>query len=321
MKSRGDNLSENRCSYRLPSNGKPLEDGCENGDRSTLPSSHLEYTQYGGRAHPVDHHDNAQKPLHKDKFVETSIWSKLLHPEQRHVKRCRPSADRFDAPIIRDTRPVIDANAEKWKLQAVEEGIGPLHITEDRPIRAEMVDEHDGNVHLRVKRRLDSVGTDYLKEIERQLEVIEQGQLASLHLDPADEDPRLAAVIPRRDGANSGEAVFHRGEPVRSSVGGLAGTSNKSRPRSGSDNAGHSSPDDVTMPSRRGFGRTPVRRQSRSPTASPMPRRAPPSDNVMKTGNCNHVSLEVCFLIPINVTGRIFDKHEIFANAGAFRCI
>jgi hypothetical protein len=296
IKSRGDSLSDKQHHYQFASNFKPQEDDCGVEDRPLMiSSSHFEYERQGDRAGPVAHYDSVRKPVHKDKYVDTSVWSKLLHPEQRHIKRCRPSENRFDAPIG-NTRSMNQDEAENGQLQAVEEGIGPLHITEDRPVRAEMVDEHLGNVELVVKRRLDSVGTNYLKEIERQLEVIEQGQLANLHLDPADEDPMLAAVIPRPDGANSGEAVFHRGEPVRSSAGGvMGGTASKSRPRTSSDNAGHLSPDDVTMPSRRGFGRTPVRRHSKSPTASPVARRIPPSDNILKTGNSNNVSLEVCF--------------------------
>ncbi|XP_021927301.1 serine/threonine-protein kinase MARK2-like isoform X8 [Zootermopsis nevadensis] len=130
---------------------------------------------------------------------------------------------------------------------------------------------------------------DMIKRIGRQLEEIEQGRLAKLHLDPADEDPMFAAVIPRPDAANSGDTAFHRGEPVRSSAG---GTAVKTRPRTGSDNAGHLSPDDVTMPSRRGFGRTPVRRHSKSPTASPVPGRAPPLNNVLKTRYGKNASVE-----------------------------
>jgi len=37
-----------------------------------------------------------QKPLHKDMYVDSSIWHRLLHPEQRSVKHCRPPENRFD---------------------------------------------------------------------------------------------------------------------------------------------------------------------------------------------------------------------------------
>jgi hypothetical protein len=222
----------------------------------------------------------------------------LLRPEQRNIKRCRPSENRYDA----SEDPYLSHDAESRNVQAVGEGIWPLHITEDRPIRAEIADEQVKNVELRVKKRVDSVGTDCLKDIERQLEIIEQGQLANLHLDPADEDPYLAAVIPRPDvyaaeGGHSGGTAFHRGEPVRSSAGGVIETSGKpwSRPRTHSDNAGLLSTDtNITTPSRHGFGRTPVRRHSKSPTSSPVPRRIPLSNGVGRAANRNNVSYEVC---------------------------
>ena len=60
-------------------------------------------------------------------------------------------------------------DAENRKFQAVEEDIGSLQITEDCAVRAEMVDEEIKNDELRPKKRMYSVGTDYLKETERQL--------------------------------------------------------------------------------------------------------------------------------------------------------
>lgn len=245
-----------------------------------------------------------QKPLHKDKYVDSSMWHRLLHPEQRNVKRCRPSENRFDASKG-NTRFENQQNylqdAENRKFQAVEEGIGPLHITEDRPVRAEMVDEEIKNVEFWPKKRMDSVGPDYLKEVERQLEIIEQGRLANLHLDPADEDPVLAAVIPRpdvyaADGSESGEAAFHRGEPVRRSAGGVTETYGKSqsRPRTHSDNAGVLSPDaNTATPSRRITRRTAVRGHSKSPTSSPVRRRVPYSYDGW-TKDKDNVSYEVC---------------------------
>jgi hypothetical protein len=249
---------------------------------------------------PADHdsHQQQQIPLRKEKYVDSSLWHKLLHPEQRNIKRCRPSENKFDAPEDQ----YHSHDAEIRSIQAVEEGIGPLHITEDRPVCAEIVDEQKIIAELRVRKRVDSVGTDCLKDIERQLEIIEQGQLANLHLDPADEDPVFAAVIPRPDmyaaeGGNSAATAFRRGEPVRSSAGGVIETSGKSRsrPRTHSDNAGRLSPDtNVTTPSRHGFGRTPVRRPSKSPTSSPVSRRVPLSDDVVRAANRNNVSYEVC---------------------------
>jgi hypothetical protein len=243
--------------------------------------------------HDSDHQQ--QEPLRKEKYVDSSLWHKLLHPEQRHIKHCRPS---------KHTHDDCDDDAESRMVQDVEEGIGPLHITEDGPLRAEVVDEQIKNVELRAKNRMDSVGTDCLKDIARQLEIIEQGQLADLHLDPADEDPVFAAMIPRPDvyaaeGADSGGSAFRRGEPVRSSAGGVIETSGKSwsRPRTHSDNAGLMSPvGNVRAPSRHGFGRTPVRRHSKSPTSSPVPRRIPLSDDVVRAGNRNNVSYEVCIV-------------------------
>jgi hypothetical protein len=185
-------------------------------------------------------------------------------------------------------------DADNRKFQAIEEGIGPLHITEDRPVRAETVDEEMKNVELRPKKRMDSVDTDYLKEIERQLEIIEQGRLANLHLHPADEDPVMAAVIPRPDvyaanGSKSGDAAFHRVEPVRRSTGGVTETSGKSqsRPRTHSDDVG------TATPNPRSFGRTAVRRHSKSPTSSPVRRRVPYSCDG-RTKDKDNVSYEVC---------------------------
>jgi len=245
-----------------------------------------------------------KKPLPKEKYVDTSIWHKLLHPEQRNVKRCRPSENRFDDDDAEGNTPSDNQHnrlqdSENRKLLAMEEGMFPLRIIEDPPLPADVQD-----AELRVKNRMDSVGTNYLKEIGRQLEIIEQGELANLHLDPADEDPMFAAVIPRPDvyavdGSNSGDAAFHRGEPVRSSAGGVIGATSNSRPRprTHSDNAGPMSPDvNIITPSRRGFARTPVRRHSKSPSSSPVARRAPFSD-FLRDGNKNNVSYEVCILL------------------------
>lgn len=318
---RGGSSSDKQHVGYFTSGSKPQQDDWQVRGRSTrpfvTPSSQLEYQQplpqegqvdgpvncgvrtlhsFDSADHDTDHQQ--QEPLRKEKYVDTSLWHKLLHPEQRHVKRCRPSENRYD--VYEDQDRFHDA--ESGMVQAVGEGIGPLHITEDRPVRAEMVDEQPKSVEVRVKKRLDSVGTGCLKDIARQLEIIEQGQLANLHLDPADEDPVFAAVIPRPDvyaaeGADSGGSAFHRGEPVRSSAGGVIETSGRScsRPRTRPDNAGLVSPDkNVKTPSRRGFGRTPVRRHSKSPTSSPVPRRIPLSDDVMGDGNRNNVSYEVC---------------------------
>lgn len=270
-------------------------------------------TQHGDRTHnslsvAADYasgHDHQQKPLHKDKYVDSSIWHRLLHPDQRNVKRCRPSENRIDA-AKGNTRFENQQNylqeAENRKFQAVEEGVGPLHITEDRPVLAEVLDEEVKNVELRPKKRLESLGTEFLKDFERQLEIIEQGQLANLLSDPADEDPVLAAVIPRPDvysagGPKSGEPAFQRGEPVRRSAGGFIETTGKfqSRPRTHSDHAGALSPDlNVTTPGRSNFGRTAVRRHSKSPTTSPRPRRVPVSYDVVRTKDKDNVSYEVC---------------------------
>ena len=245
-----------------------------------------------------------QKLLHKDKYVDSSIWHRLLHPEQRNVKRCRPSENRFDGPKG-NTRFENQQNylqdAENRKFKAVEDGIGFLHITEDRPVCAEMVDKEIKNDELRPKIGMFSMGTDYLKETERQLEIIEQGHLADLHLDPADEDPVIAAVIPRpdvsaADGSKSGEAAFHRGEPVRRSAGGVTETSGKSqsRPRTHSDNAGTLTLDAHTAtPYPRSCGRTAVRRHSKSSTSSPVRRRVPYSCDGWTKDNDN-MAYEVC---------------------------
>jgi hypothetical protein len=56
-------------------------------------------------------------------------------------------------------------DAENRKFRALEDGIGSLHITEDRAVGAEMVDEEIKN-ELRPKKRMHSLGTDYLKETE-----------------------------------------------------------------------------------------------------------------------------------------------------------
>jgi hypothetical protein len=322
IESPAESFSAKEHLHQFTSSSMPQQDDHEIGNRSTRPfmiPSQLEYHQplpedqvvgpmdCGGRTRHslLDHdrdQDQQQKSLRKDKYVDTSLWHKLLHPEQRHVKRCRPSENRFD-PSEEQGR-LHDAGSRK--MQAVEEGIGPLHITEERPVRAEKVDEQIKNVELRVKKRVDSVGTDCLKEIGRQLEIIEQGQLANLHLDPADEDPMFAAAIPRPDvysaegSDGGGTTAFHRGEPVRSSAGGVIETSGKSwsRPRTHSDNAGPLSPDiNVATPSRRGFGRTPVRRHSKSPTSSPVPRRILLSDDIVRTGNRNNISYEVCYTL------------------------
>jgi hypothetical protein len=247
---------------------------------------------------------NQQKPLHKDKYLDSSIWHRLLHREQRNVTRCRSSENRFDGSKGKtrfENQQNYLQDVGNIKFEAVEEGIGPLHITKDRPVRAEMVDEEIKNVELRPKKRIDFVGSDYLKETERQLEIIEQGQLANLHLDPADEDPVIEAVIPRpdvyaADGPKSGEAAFHRGEPVRRSAGGVTETSGKSqsRPRTHSDTAGTLSPDAHTAtPNPRSSGRTAVRRHSKSPTSSPVRRRAPHSHDGW-TKDKDNVSYEVC---------------------------
>jgi hypothetical protein len=256
----------------------------EFGSQEPLPGRQAEgKTQDGNRARhsvPSDagyftEQDRQQKSLHKDKYVDSSIWHRLLHPEQRNVKRCRPCENRFDASKgnarCENHQNCLQA-AENRKLLAIEEGIVPLRISEDHPVRAEMVDEEFNNVELRPKKRLDSFCTGCLKETERQLEIIEQGQLANLHLDPADEDPALAAVIPRPnfydvDGSENERAAFHRGEPGRRSAGGVIETSgnSRSRPHARTGNAGSLSPD-VTTPSLLGFGRTSVTRKFKSPT-------------------------------------------------------
>ena len=329
IKSFAQNISDKEHNSQFSNNNKPLEVGLNVENSSyrpmLIPCSQLEYQQalspegladsksrhgdrtrhsmFGGTGNASET-GHQQKPLHKDKYVDSSIWHRLLHPEQRNVKRCRPSENRFDGPKG-NTRFENQQNylqdAENRKFKAVDEGIGPLHITEDRPVRAEMVDEEIKNVELRPKKRMDSVGPDYLKEFERQLEIIEQGQLANLHLDPADEDPVIAAVIPRpdvyaADGSKSGEAAFHRGEPVRRSAGGVTETSGKSQPwpRTHSDNAGSLSPDAHTAtPNPRSFGRTAVRRHSKSPTSSPVRRRVPYSYDG-STKDKDNVSHEVC---------------------------
>jgi hypothetical protein len=331
IKSDSQNSSDDEHNSQFVNSYKPLEDGLNVENSSyrpvMIPCSQLDYQQPlsdgrqgdDGQAQDGDRsrhslpvaagcaseHDHQQKPLHKDKYVDSSVWHRLLHPEQRNVKRCRPSENRFDATNA-NTRFENQQNymqePENRKFHAVEEGVGPLHITEDRPVRLELVDEEFKNVELRPKKRLDSVGTDYLKEIQRQLEVIEQGQLANLHLDPADEDPELAAVIPRPDvytavGPKSGEPAFQRGEPVRRSEGGVVETTGKSRsrPRAHTDNGGLLLPDvNVTPPSRRSFGRTPVRRRSKSPTSSPRPRRVIFPYNGVRTQDKDNVSYKVC---------------------------
>jgi hypothetical protein len=224
--------------------------------------------------------------------VDSSAWSKLLHPVHRRTQRCRPSEDGFDASTG-NTRAANQDEEDKGQLQAMEEGICCLHITEDRPALTELLHEHVGKDAVRVKPQPESVTAYWIEEMEKEFQVIKEGRLANFYLHPADEDPLIAAVIPRPDGANGGDAVFRRGEPVRTSAGGVIG--GKSRPRTASGNAGHLSPDDVTVPSRRGFERTPVRRRSKSPTAAPVCRLVPPSDGILKTGNSNNVSLEVCF--------------------------
>ena len=109
-----------------------------------------------------------QKPLHKYKHVDSSIWHRLLHPEQRNVKRCRPSENGFDGSKgntrFQNQRNYLQ-DAENRKFRALEDGIGSLHITEDRAVGAEMVDEEIKN-ELRPKKRMHSLGTDYLKETE-----------------------------------------------------------------------------------------------------------------------------------------------------------
>lgn len=266
---------EERRGGPFASDSKQQEDDCDVGVRPIrplIPSRHSEYDRAGP----------AHKLVRKDEFVDIGTWNKLLHPKQRYTKRCRPSENSFEASVGN-----ADFVNQDDLHQVLVEDVGRLHITEDRPVRSEPVDELVGNADLLMKRRANY---DMIKRIGRQLEEIEQGRLAKLHLDPADEDPMFAAVIPRPDAANSGDTAFHRGEPVRSSAG---GTAVKTRPRTGSDNAGHLSPDDVTMPSRRGFGRTPVRRHSKSPTASPVPGRAPPLNNVLKTRYGKNASVEV----------------------------
>ncbi|PSN40268.1 hypothetical protein C0J52_11899 [Blattella germanica] len=247
--------------------------------------------------------DQEHKPLTKDKYIDSSIWHKILHVNKFETK-FKQNANRIDSTekgVRNKVLPIGLQNsvqmAETMKIKAVEEGVGALHITEKRPeATAEVVDE---KVELRVKKRVDSVGTDYLKEIERQYEIIEQGMLANLHLNPADEDPMFAAIIPRPDvfgadgsGDNS-DPVFQRGEPVRSSAGGAIGAAIKPRlrPRTHSDNAGPLGPSAAT-PTRTGIGRTPVRRHSKSPTASPGTRRVPLTDNIQKFIK-NSVSQEV----------------------------
>lgn len=286
------NLDELGCQEPLP--GRQAEGKMQDGNRArhSLPSDAGYFTEQ----------DRQQKSLHKDKYVD-SIWHWLLHPEQRNIKRCRPCENRFDASEgnarCENHQSYLQA-VENRKLQAIEEGIVPLHISEDHPVRAEMVDEEFNNVELRPKKRLDSFCTGYLKETERQLEIIEQGQLANLHLDPADEDPALAAVLPRpsfyaADGSENEQAAFHRGEPGRRSAGGVIETSgnSRSRPRARSGNAGSLSPD-VTTPRRLGFGRTPVRRHSKSPTSSPPSGRVAFSYDRARTEDKDKVSHEVC---------------------------
>ncbi|XP_069677067.1 serine/threonine-protein kinase MARK2-like isoform X4 [Periplaneta americana] len=137
------------------------------------------------------------------------------------------------------------------------EGLRKTKTSEDKYSNRVYIDEETKTrVELRPKSRLDSLGTQALKEVERQLEIIEQGQLATLHLDPADEDPRLAAAIPR-----PGDPPFQRGEPVRSSAGGVVAVPRtRLRPRTHSDNAGPLC-----------TGRAPVRRPSRSLSNERMP--------------------------------------------------
>ena len=302
-------LSAENCSHRpvlIPCSQLEYQQTLSPEGQGDSKSRHSDWTRHSlsGGAGNASEKGHQQKPLHKDKYVDSSIWHRLLHPEQRNVKRCRPAESRFDGSKGNthfENQQNYLQDAENRKFQAVEEGIGPLHITEDRPGCAEMVDEEIKNVELRPKKRMDSVGTDYLKEIERQLEIIEQGQLASLHLDPADEDPVIAAVIPRpdfyaADGSKSGEAAFHRGEPVRRSTGGVTETSGKSqsRPRTHSDNAGTLSPDAHTAtPNPRSPGRTAIRRHSKSPTSSPVRRRVPFSYDGW-TKDKDNVSYEVC---------------------------
>ncbi|XP_023704493.2 serine/threonine-protein kinase MARK2 isoform X6 [Cryptotermes secundus] len=311
--SRGESFSDEQRVHHFTSSSKTQQDDWQVRDRSTrpymTPPRQSEYQQplaQEGQVSPVNcgvqalrsldaaDHDSSyqqQKPLRKDKYVDTSLWHKLLLPELRHVKRCRPSENR--CYVYEDQDRFQDA--ESRMVQAVEEGIGPLRITEDQPVRAEMSDKRIKNVEL-IKKLVDSVGTDCLKDVARQLEIIEQGQLANLHLDPADEDPAFAAVIPRPDvyaaeGADGGGSAFRRGEPVRSSAGGVIETSGKawSRPHTPSDNGGLISPvKNVRTPSRHGFGRTPVRRHSKSPTSSPVPRRT----RLMRTGDGNDASYE-----------------------------
>lgn len=315
--SRGESFSDEQCVHHFTSSSKTEQDDWQVRDRSSrpfmTPSRQSDYQQplpqegqvvspvnCGVQAlrslHAADHDSNyqQQKPLRKDKYVDTSLWRMLLRPEQRHVKRCRPSENRCDAYEDQDRFQ----DAESRMVQAVEEGMGPLHITEDRPVRAEISDKRIKNIELKIKKFVDSVGTDCLKDIALQLEIIEQGQLANLHLDPADEDPAFAAVIPRPDvyaaeGADGGGSAFRRGEPVRSSAGGVIETSGKawSRPHTPSDSAVLMSPvKNVTTPSRHGFGRTPVRRHSKSPTTSPVPRRT----RLVRAADGTNVSYEVC---------------------------
>ncbi|KAJ9584781.1 hypothetical protein L9F63_020869, partial [Diploptera punctata] len=165
--------------------------------------------------------------------------------------------------VPNSTEKNVPHKAIQSSIQAAEEGVVPLHITESVSVRK-----------------------DYLKEIEKQLEIIEQGQLANLHLNPADEDPMLALVIPRPhapEGTNDKDnPVFQRGEPVRSSAGAPVGTSAKlrSRPRTGSDNAGPLTVNDG-LPARPAFDRMQITR-TKSPVSSPASRRVPRSDDIQK---------------------------------------
>ena len=220
----------------------------------------------------------------KEKHADTNIFQKFLQKKStpRGENRYKISPTPPEPPV-RSPKKGLQVS-----LKSAEEGVGPLHITETRPVHAELIDET--KVEIRPRKRLDSVGKDYLKDIERQLEIIEQGQLATLHLDPADDDPMFAAAIPRpqmyaAEDSDDNAEVFRRGEPVRSSAGGVIGTSSKlrGRPRTGSDNAGPLTQND-RVPTRTGFGRTPVR-HIKSPITSPDTRRAPVSDEVKSIRN------------------------------------
>ena len=119
IKSVAQNLSDNEHNSKFSNNYKPVEVGLsveKSSYRPVLIPCQSEYQQkspevqadsksrQGDRARQslfggvgnASEKDRQQKPLHKDKYVDSSLWHRLLHPEQRNVKRCRPSENRFD---------------------------------------------------------------------------------------------------------------------------------------------------------------------------------------------------------------------------------